>query len=88
MDKYITFDVEESTARISAEFWSNKVMKNRKYLTRIEEEALEPIFEEFPCDVDAGWMYKALEDGCYFFDNNGEATNFEEMVYELVKENK
>jgi hypothetical protein len=86
MEKYITFNVEEHTARISAEFWSNRVMKNRKYLTRIEEEALEPIFEEFPCDIDAGWMYKALEDGVYFFDNDGFTTNFEQMVYELVKE--
>jgi hypothetical protein len=87
MTKYITFDVEENTARTSAEFWADGVMKNRKYLTRVEEEALEPIFEEFPCDVDAGWMFKALEDGVYFFDNDGEMTHFEEMVYELVKEN-
>lgn len=84
MDKYITFDLDELGARISAEFWANGVMKNRKYLTRVEEEALEPIFEEFPCDVSAKWMSEAL-DG-FFFDNDGEPTNFEEMVYELVKE--
>lgn len=85
MKKYITFDFQENTARISAEFWSDGVMKNRKYLTRIEEEALEPILEEFPCDVDAKWMLGAMEG--LFFDNDGEPTNFEEMVYELVKEN-
>lgn len=85
MEKYITFDVEENTARISAEFWANGVMKDRKYLTRIEEEGLEPILEEFPCDVDAKWMYEAL-DGL-FFDNEGFTTNFEQMVHELVKEN-
>ena len=85
MEKYITFDIDELGARISAEFWDNKSMKNRKYLTRVEEEALEPIFEEFPCDVDAKWMLRAMEG--LFFDNDGEPTNFEEMVYELVGEN-
>lgn len=84
MKKYITFDLDELGARISAEFWDNGVMKARKYLTRVEEEGLEVIFEEFPCDVDAYWMAKAMEG--FLFDNDGEPTNFEEMVCELVQE--
>jgi hypothetical protein len=86
MSKYVTFYPEENTARIRAEFWNGNLMSTSKYLTNVEDDALTELYEGegLPFTIPAEELEQAMEYLC--FDNDGEPTNFEHMLFNLIEE--
>lgn len=86
MSKFVTFYPVEIAARIRAEFWNGNLMSTSKFLTHVEEDALEELYEGdvLPFTISADELEQAMEHLC--FDNNGEPTNFEHMLFNLIEE--
>jgi hypothetical protein len=85
MNKEVT--IYETETDFIAVFSKDAVTVDSKTITVVEYEGLLEVidFNSLPVTIDAVKLYDQWDDLC--FDNDGDATNFELMLYDLVKEN-
>lgn len=82
--KEVKFQYDEPSGRIMAEFMEGNDRKSWKWLTAEEYYGLEDWLTPLPKTYEAGQFYADVSaNAC--FDTNGEPTNFEDLLYELVK---
>jgi hypothetical protein len=85
MSKEVT--IYETETDFIAVFSKDAVTVDSKTITVVEYDGLLDMidFNSLPVTIDAEKMYDEWDNLC--FDNDGDATNFELMLYNLVKEN-
>jgi hypothetical protein len=78
----------ETETDFIAEFMSGGEVVDYKAIPVVEYDGLLSVvdFENLPVVLDAQELYDSWDDLC--FDTNGESTNFELMLYNLVKDNQ
>lgn len=82
--KQVVFTYEQETARVKAEFFTGADVVSWKYLTADEYYGLEDwLAPHLPKVYDADALQADTANMC--FDTDGEETNFEIMLNELVK---
>jgi hypothetical protein len=82
--KKVLFKEVEATGGIMVEFFNNEDRIDWKWLTADEFNGLEEWLPSLPKEFNAKELYDEVSaNAC--FDTDGEPTNFEEMLYELVK---
>lgn len=85
MSKEVT--IYETATDFIAVFSKDAVTVDSKTITVVEYDGLLDIidFNSLPVTIDAEKLYDEWDS--LLFDNDGDATNFELMLYNLVKEN-
>jgi len=85
MSKEVT--IYETETDFIAVFSKDAVTVDSKTITVVEYDGLLDMidFNNLPVTIDAEKMYDEWDN--LWFDNDGDATNFELMLYNLVKEN-
>jgi hypothetical protein len=78
--------IYETETDFIAEFLKGEVVVNRKAIPVVEYDGLLDVvdFEKLPVTLEAQTLYDDW--GNLWFDTDGEPTNFEEMLFELVEE--
>lgn len=84
-NKQVRFNLDSAFDYI-AEFISDGDVVASKVITSVEADGLEEYvtFDTLPVTLDAQYLYDSLESMC--FDNEGEETNFEATLRDLVEE--
>ena len=79
--------IYETETDFIAEFLKDEVVVNRKAIPVVEYDGLLDVvdFEKLPVTLEAQTLYDDW--GNLWFDTDGEPTNFEEMLFELVEDN-
>lgn len=83
----VSFSFVEEEARYKAKLFKDGELKDWKYLTPVEVDGLQDWLptEGKTSTVDALGLYEEL-DNMWFDTPNGEPTNFEEMLFDLVQD--
>ena len=83
-DKRVVFYYKEETAEVKADFFIGNTRMESKSITNTEYDALEDWITPLPKTYDAQSLYEDVSaNAC--FDTDGEETNFELILWDLVK---